>query len=95
MPRKSEKPERPDRHGKLEKQRKLPTHRNLRWKMILDALPTHRLTRYDMTNLGFDVVALYFTLKFAAAAKNELLVAGLWALVLALCLVCFFWASKQ
>lgn len=64
-------------------------------KQLLKILPLNKLTRYDVTNLFFDLLALYFTLQFALKVNGGIDVLVLWFAIVALCLVCFVWASKQ
>jgi hypothetical protein len=62
---------------------------------LLKHLPFKKLSRHDMTNLVFDFVAAFYTLSFTRRITNELLAASTWLMVMVLCLVCFFWSSKQ
>lgn len=65
-------------------------------KQLLKLLPFKKLTRYDVTNLAFDLLALSYTLKFALKQEGGGIgVLLLWFTVIALCLLCFIWASKQ
>ena len=65
-------------------------------KQIIKAFPFAKLTRHDATNLLFDLMALFFTyryaLKIGAATPWSF---GLFLVVILLSLACVMWASKQ
>lgn len=62
---------------------------------LFKQLPFKKLSRHDVTNLVFDLVALTYTFEFAKRTQNELLATGTWLIVIILTLVCVLWASKQ
>jgi hypothetical protein len=63
-------------------------------KELLGQIPLKKLTRYDVTNLFFDLIAMFYTWKFLGGVTTELVAASTWLVVVILCLTCFFWASK-
>jgi hypothetical protein len=65
------------------------------WTALIDALPWKKLRRYELTNLSFEVIALFFTLRFTYHQNNPLFSFVLWAAVIVMGFVCVFWASKQ
>jgi hypothetical protein len=62
---------------------------------VARAVPFGKLRRYEVANLSFDAIAIYFTYNFATKYGATLPVLILWFAVLSLCLACVFWASKQ
>jgi hypothetical protein len=62
---------------------------------IARLFPWRKLRRYEATNLLFEIVALFFTLKFVAHAQNESLASLLLLAVVLLGFLCVTWACKQ
>jgi hypothetical protein len=65
------------------------------WAALFGVLPLNKLRRYETTNLIFEAIALYFTLRFTTHQSNPIGVFVLWVAVVLMGLVCVFWASKQ
>jgi hypothetical protein len=60
----------------------------------LFALSLGKLRRYEVANLLFELMALYFTWHYTEHVNGTPSIA-LWAGVIAMGLVCIFWACKQ
>ena len=65
------------------------------WSEFSKKIPLQKLRRYEVTNLTFEIIALYFTGQFTSHQANPIACMVLWAGVVALGFVCIVWASKQ
>jgi hypothetical protein len=66
------------------------------WKSrLVDQLPWKKLRRYELTNILWSCIALFFTVRFGFHQSNQLYAAILLAAVIAETLVCVMWACKQ
>jgi hypothetical protein len=63
-------------------------------KQLVEQLPWKKLTRHDITNLCFDVIALGYTAFVVRHVGSDLILSITLVAVIVLCLVCFGWASK-
>jgi hypothetical protein len=68
---------------------------NKGWAEIVKIFPWHKLRRYELTNLAFELIALYFTVKFAVHMHGEYEAALLLGAVVLLGFMCLIWACKQ
>jgi hypothetical protein len=71
----------------------MPTNNG--WSKLLKVIPFGKLRRYEVANLTFDVIALYFTARFTVHQSSPMACMLLWAGVIALGFVCILWACKQ
>jgi hypothetical protein len=62
---------------------------------IVKSLPWNKMNRCDVTNIAFDLIALYFTLQFTEKAGGTMPVLILWFCIVSLALFCVMWASRQ
>lgn len=65
------------------------------WGAIFGQLPLKKLRRYEVANLAFEIIALFFTLRFTLHHNIPVADYGLWVFVIVMGTVCIFWASKQ
>ncbi|MBS1802448.1 MAG: hypothetical protein JST28_03740 [Acidobacteria bacterium] len=66
------------------------------WASLFKQIPFSKLRRYEVTNLLFEAMALYFTLQYTKNPHDQPIIAlSMWAGVLVLGAVCVFWACKQ
>lgn len=65
------------------------------WLQLLKIIPLSKLRRYEITNLVFELMALYFTSKFTAHQSSPIACMALWAGVIALGFLCILWACRQ
>jgi hypothetical protein len=61
-------------------------------KHILKLFP--KLTKYQTTNILFELMALFYTLKFTAQGRSELLATLTWLFVVLLGFRCVTWACR-
>ncbi|HUK25996.1 MAG TPA: hypothetical protein VLV49_15545 [Terriglobales bacterium] len=84
-----------DRKGQKAKetdQRKKEPH----WvNTLIKAVPWHKLRRYEVTNIAWSLLALYFTVQFALHQSSLLYPSILLGVVVAATLGCVLWACKQ
>jgi len=66
------------------------------WREFVKLIPFRKLTRYDVTNLTFDLIAFIYTLKFTATegAMHWLAATSTWIAITLITLACVCWASR-
>ena len=65
------------------------------WAAFISALPWKKLRRYELTNLSWSVIALFFTVRFALHQSGQLYPSILLGVVVVATLGCVMWACKQ
>jgi hypothetical protein len=66
------------------------------WKTrLVDQLSWKKLRRYELTNLAWSCIALFFTVKFAVHQSNPLYPSILLVVIVAGTFGCVMWACKQ
>ena len=61
---------------------------------LAEKFPLNKLDKYQVLNLVFDAIAFYFTVKFTAHGKNEVLATLTWGFVVTIAFFCVMNASK-
>ena len=62
---------------------------------LINAVPWKKLRRYELTNIAWSCIALYFTVQFALHQSSQLYPSLLLFVVLGATLGCVLWACKQ
>jgi hypothetical protein len=57
--------------------------------------PFNKLDKYQVLNLSFEAIALYFTVQFSSHSKNHLIDTMTWGFVVTMAFICLLWASRQ
>jgi len=66
------------------------------WKThLVDLIPWTKLRRYELTNLAWSCIALFFTVRFAMHQSNPLYPSILLVVIVSGTLGCIMWACKQ
>jgi hypothetical protein len=65
------------------------------WLELIKSIPLQKLRRYEVANLLFEAIALFFTSRFCSHHPYPVLCMMLIACVLAMGFLCIRWACNQ
>jgi hypothetical protein len=65
------------------------------WAELFKNIPFRKLRRYEVANLLFEAVAVYFTLHYRSPQDNPAVALCMWIVVILLGFICILWACKQ
>ena len=69
---------------------------NLRWiKDIVELLPFHKVDKYQVTNLTFDLIAIGMSVVFAIKTENDIIGGLVMCFVISLSCLCVFWVCPR
>ncbi len=65
------------------------------YELLAKNFPLRKLDKYQVVNIAFEAIALYFTVKFTAQTKNDLLATLTWGFVVTMAFFCIMQASRE